>query len=298
MKGMRIAVTGLKGQVVSALVEAGTAQGFEVIALGRPVLDLAEPMTIHAAIAGARPDFIVSAAAYTAVDKAESEPDIAHAINGAGAGAVAAAAAAIGVPIVHISTDYVFDGSKPTPYVETDPTHPLGIYGASKLSGERLVAAATGNHAIVRVAWVYSPFGANFVKTMLRLAETRDELGVVADQHGGPTSGHDIARAILTIGDRLVRDPAPNLRGCFHLPPAGEATWADFAQAIFTGAAARGRKGARVRAITTADYPTPAKRPANSRLDGAKIFALHGIVLPHWQESLDACLDRLCQPQA
>jgi dTDP-4-dehydrorhamnose reductase len=295
---MRIAVTGLKGQVVSALIEAGNTQGFEVIALGRPDLDLAEPATVRRAIAAARPDFVVSAAAYTAVDKAESEPDVAHAINGAGAGAVAAAAAEIGVPIVHLSTDYVFDGSKTTPYVETDPTNPLGVYGASKLAGERLVAAATDNHAIVRVAWVYSPFGANFVRTMLRLAETRDELGVVADQHGGPTSAHDIAQALLTIGDRLVRDPAPELRGRFHLPPAGEATWAAFASAIFAGATARGRKGAVVRAITTADYPTPAKRPANSRLDGAHMSAIHGIVLPHWQESLEVCLGRLCQPQA
>jgi dTDP-4-dehydrorhamnose reductase len=292
---MRIAVTGLKGQVVSALVDVGAARGHDIVPLGRPELDLADPASVKVAIAAARPEAIVSAAAYTAVDKAESEPDIAHAINGAGAGVVAEAAAAIGVPVVHISTDYVFDGTKPTPYVETDEPNPVGVYGASKREGECLVAAATPNHAILRVAWVYSPFGNNFVKTMLRLAETRDELGIVADQLGGPTSAHDIAEAIITVCVRLAADADPSLRGCFHLPPTGEATWADFAEKIFAAAAARGRKAASVRRITTADFPTPAKRPANSRLDGQKIASIHGIVLPHWQTSLEVCLDRLCK---
>lgn len=295
---MRIAVTGLKGQVVSALVEVGAARGYEIIPLGRPELDLMDPASVKAAITAARPDTVVSAGAYTAVDKAESEPDLAHAINGRGAGAVAEAAAAIGVPVVHISTDYVFDGSKTSPYVETDEPNPVGVYGASKLEGERLVAAATPNHAILRVAWVYSPFGANFVKTMLRLAETRDKLGIVADQQGGPTSAHDIATAVITVCQRLRDDADPALRGCFHLPPTGEATWADFAEQIFAGATARGGKGASVRRITTAEFPTPAKRPANSRLDGKKIADIHGIVLPDWQTSLGVCLDRLCKAQA
>lgn len=290
---MRIAVTGLKGQVVSALVEVGAAQGQDILALGRPDLNLADPASVKAAIAAARPDAVISAAAYTAVDKAESEPDLAHAINGAGAGAVAEVAAAIGVPVVHISTDYVFDGSKTSPYVETDKPNPVGVYGASKLEGERLVAAATPNHAIVRVAWVYSPFGNNFVKTMLRLAETRDELGVVADQFGGPTSAHDIAAGLITVAKHLVEDPDPKRRGIFHLPPTGEATWADFAIQIFQGAREQGRKGANVRRIATADYPTPARRPANSRLNGQKIADAHGIVLPDWRMSLGACLDRL-----
>ena len=181
---MRIAVTGTAGQVVTSLLERGKAADHEVIAIGRPDLDLADPASVVRALEAARPDVIVSAAAYTAVDKAESEPDLAHAVNGAGAGAVAQAASKFDVPVIHISTDYVFDGTLDRPYVETDPTGPTGVYGASKLAGERAVLAASDNSAVLRVAWVYSPFGGNFVKTMLRLAADRDELGVVGDQVG------------------------------------------------------------------------------------------------------------------
>ena len=215
---MRIAITGRHGQVTSSLQERGTAAGHEIIALGRPELDLAEPETVLQALDAARPDIVVSAAAYTAVDKAEGEPEIAYAINARGAGAVAAAAARLAVPIVHLSTDYVFDGLLDRPYVETDPTGPTGVYGASKLAGEQATLAAhPDNAAVLRVAWVYSPFGGNFVKTMLRLAGDRDEISVVADQLGNPTSALDIADGILTVAANLQRSVDPRLRGIFHM---------------------------------------------------------------------------------
>lgn len=291
---MRIAVTGQAGQVVSSLVERGAAAGHTVIAIGRPRLDLADPSSIRPALEAAAPDVIVSAAAYTAVDKAESERDLAQAINGRGAGLVADAARALGVPLVHISTDYVFDGTSDRPYTESDPTGPTGVYGASKLAGEQAVQAAHGDHsAILRVAWVYSPFGGNFVKTMLRLAGDRDEVSVVADQLGNPTSALDIADGILKVAMNLVANPDPALRGIFHMTASGEASWADFAEAIFASAAMRGGPTARVKRITTADYPTPATRPANSRLDCRRIAETHGIVLPHWRSSLETVVDRL-----
>jgi dTDP-4-dehydrorhamnose reductase len=291
---VRIAVTGRTGQVVTSLIERGTAAGHEVIALGRPELDLADPASVGRALEAAAPDAIVSAAAYTAVDKAESEGDLAYAVNGRGAGVVAHAAHALCVPLIHISTDYVFDGRLDRPYVETDPTGPTGVYGASKLAGEDAVRAAhADNSAILRVAWVYSPFGANFVKTMLRLAGDRDEVSVVADQIGNPTSALDIADGILRVAARLVADPDPALRGTFHMTAHGEASWADFAEAIFVASAAHGGPRARVRRIPTADYPTPATRPANSRLDSRRIATIHGVALPSWRDSLDHVVARL-----
>lgn len=291
---MRIAVTGKTGQVVTSLIERGEVAGHEVIALGRPELDLADPASVTRVLEAAAPEVIVSAAAYTAVDKAESESDLAHVVNGAGAGAVAEAAKALGVPLIHISTDYVFEGTLDRPYVESDPTGPTGVYGASKLAGERAVLAAYGdNSAVLRVAWVYSPFGANFVKTMLRLAGDRDEVSVVADQLGNPTSALEIADGILRVATNMVADSYPDMRGVFHMTASGEASWTDFAEGIFAASAARGGPSARVKRIATADYPTPAKRPANSRLDCSLIAKVHGVVLPDWRQSLDSVIARL-----
>ena len=230
------------------------------------------------------------------MDKAESEPGLALAINGAGAGAVAAAAARLDVPLVHISTDYVFDGTNPEPYRESDAVAPLGAYGRSKLAGEQAVAAATADHAILRTGWVYSPFGGNFIKTMLRLAADRPEIAVVADQHGCPTSALDLADGILRIARGLIerRDDA-TLRGCFHLTGSGATTWAGLAEHIFATSAAVGGAQARVRSIATADFPTPARRPANSRLDCGKVSRTHGVVLPDWRQSVHLCVERLIQ---
>jgi dTDP-4-dehydrorhamnose reductase len=289
---MRIAVTGKHGQVVASLVERGAGH-LEILPIGRPELDLADPHSVVRALEAARPDVVVNAAAYTMVDKAEQEAEAAMAVNAAGAGAVARAAARVGAPLIHLSTDYVFDGALERPYREDDPTGPTGAYGRSKLEGERLVAQCAADHVILRTAWVYSPFGANFVRTMLRLGETRDELGVVADQRGNPTSALDIADGVLAIAARIAKDPAPELRGVFHMTGAGEATWADFAEAIFAQAERRGRGHVTVKHITTADYPTPARRPANSRLDNSKLRQIHGVALPDWRSSLADCVDRL-----
>lgn len=291
---MRLAVTGKNGQVVSALQALASAE-LEIVALGRPELDLAQPETVLTALREAKPDVVISAAAYTAVDKAESEPDIAFAVNRDGARAVAEAANDIGVPVIHLSTDYVFDGTKAAAYVETDPTGPASAYGRSKLEGEQAVSESTANHAILRTAWVYSEYGGNFVKTMLRLSEGRDEVNVVADQFGCPSSANDIAIAIVAIARRLMQDPSPHLRGIFHLSGTGETNWADFAKQIFGFSAENGGKSMIVNYITTAQYPTPARRPANSRLDCSKLEEVYGIRLPEWQTSTRAVVAALAQ---
>ncbi|SFD78807.1 dTDP-4-dehydrorhamnose reductase [Bosea sp. CRIB-10] len=290
---MRITVTGQSGQVVLSMLERAP-QGVTVTALGRPGLDLEQLDSIGLAIAATQPDLIVNAAAFTAVDVAESEEAVARRVNGDAAGKVASAAAGLGVPVIQISTDYVFDGSLGRPYREEDPVAPISAYGRSKLAGEEAVAAANPIHAILRTAWVYSPFGKNFVKTMLRLAETRDEVSVVADQAGCPTSALDIADAVFSVARNLVKRPtdAP-LRGVFHMGAQGEAVWADVAEAIFVEREKLGGKPVRVKRIATSDYPTPARRPANSRLDSSRLETVHGVSLPHWQVSLAFCVRRL-----
>jgi dTDP-4-dehydrorhamnose reductase len=291
---MRIVVTGCQGQVVRSLAERSPAHGHDIVALGRPALDLTgDADAIVAAIEAERPDVVVSAAAYTAVDKAESEPELAFAINERGAAAVARAAWKLAVPLIHLSTDYVFDGNKASPYVEEDATGPTSVYGASKLAGERAALAEHANSAILRTAWVYSPFGANFVKTMLRLAAEREELGIVADQIGNPTSALDIADGIMTLAENLIRGSEAAFRGIFHMVADGEATWAEFAETIFAASEEAGGPSALVKHISTSDYPTPARRPANSRLDCAKLARIHGARLPHWRTSTRDLVRRL-----
>lgn len=291
---MRVAVTGRQGQVAQALLECAAEAGDAVVTLARPDFDLLHPAGIEAALAVAKPDIVVSAAAYTAVDAAESDRETAFAVNGAGAGAVAAAAAKLRIPVIQLSTDYVFDGVLDRPYREDDATAPQGVYGASKLAGEQAVAAATDDHAILRISWVYSPFGKNFVRTMLTVAGQREELTVVADQHGTPGNAHDIARGILSVARNLVTRPDDRaLRGTFHMAAAGATTWAGFAEAIFAASRRVQGPSARVRHITTAEYPTPARRPANSRLDSGRLAAVHGVSLPDWQASLPVCVERL-----
>lgn len=289
----RMAVTGRAGQVVLSLAEGAEAAGYSLVTLARPEVDLAEPASVEAALLALAPDIVVSAAAYTAVDKAESEPDLAMRVNRDGPMMLARTASRLGIPIVHLSTDYVFDGTKGAPYLETDAVSPLGVYGATKLAGERAIAEASDDYAILRTSWVYSPFGANFVKTMLRLAASRDRLTVVADQRGRPSYAPDIAVGIFTVASHLLETSAPEGRGVFHLTGGGDTTWHAFAAAIVAGAAERGGRRVPVDPITTADYPTPARRPADSRLDCGKIERIHGVALPDWRVSLDACLDRL-----
>lgn len=293
---MRVVVTGREGQVASALAERAR-DDIEIVRLGRPELDLAGPPdAIVSAIGQARPELIVSAAAYTQVDKAETEPDVAFAINERGARAVARAASELGVPIVHLSTDYVFDGLKSAPYAEADSTRPTGVYGASKLAGEHAVLEENADSVVLRTAWVYSPFGSNFVKTMLRLGADRDEVAVVADQRGNPTNALDIADGIIAVARNLAASDDPELRGVFHMAGSGEASWAELAEATFAVSAARGGPSATVRRIDTAEYPTAARRPENSRLDCGKLARVHGITLPDWHNVLERVVSRLLQP--
>lgn len=291
---MRIVVTGREGQVVRSLIERATHQrSIELIALGRPEFDLTSTETVSEAIYAAKPDLVVSAAAYTAVDLAEDEPELAHTINAVGARIVAQAAAAIGVPVVHLSTDYVFSGEGDRPYTETDPTGPRSVYGQSKLEGEMAVAAANPRHLILRTAWVYSPFGKNFVKTMLKLAESRDTVSVVSDQWGNPTSALDIADAILRVADRLRTDPAFDAFGIYHLAGSGDTNWSSFAREIFAASSKKGGPHAEVRDILTAEYPTKAARPLNSRLSTDKFFDAFDWRAPKWNFSLAHMIDKL-----
>lgn len=286
---MRVLVTGREGQLARAL-RACASDRLEILALGRPDLDLARPEALPEAVARARPDVVVNAAAYTMVDKAEAEEPLAATINGEAAGVLARAAADLGVPVIQISTDYVFDGTKATPYVESDPVAPVNAYGRTKLAGERAVAAANPRHAILRTSWVYDGEGKNFLKTMLRLAETRDELGVVADQIGAPSYGPDLAAGIVAVARNLVADPHEGRCGVFHMTGAGETSWAGFAKEIFRLSGAAGGPSARVREIATADYPTPARRPANSRLNCDRLEAAHGVRMADWRDALARCM--------
>lgn len=296
----RILILGREGQVARALREILPAGGFEVTAVGRPEIDLLDPQTAAKAILAAAPALVILAAAYTAVDRAEDDAEAANRINAVAPGAVAEAASQAGAPIIHFSTDYVFDGAKTSPYLEDDAAAPLGVYGATKLAGELAVAQANPRHVILRTAWVCSPTGSNFLKTILRLAAERPALRVVADQHGAPTFASDIAQAVKLIATRLLADEPLGARhwGLFHVANEGLTTWYGFASAIVARAAARGVKPVPVEAISTADYPTRAQRPAYSKLSSAKLADVYGIRMPAWQVSLETCLDSLLGPPA
>ncbi|SIT14331.1 dTDP-4-dehydrorhamnose reductase [Roseivivax lentus] len=277
-----ILVFGQSGQVARELARAGG-----VTCLGRDACDAGDPGAIRAAIESHEPRAVINAAAYTAVDRAESEEDAAFALNAIGPGAMADACAASGIPLVHISTDYVFDGSGKTPWQPSDAVAPINAYGRSKLAGEEAVCAAGGTHAILRTSWVVSAHGANFVKTMLRLGAERDALNIVADQIGGPTPARDIAAACLSIAEQLIADPAKS--GTYHFAGQPPVSWAEFARAIFDRAGLR----CSVTDIPSRDYPTPAARPLNSRLDCAETETIFGLPAPDWRAGLDDILKEL-----
>ncbi|MGD9846139.1 MAG: dTDP-4-dehydrorhamnose reductase [Variibacter sp.] len=290
---MNILVTGREGQVARALL-ACAGEDAAMTAVGRPDLDLRDRASLKRAIARVRADVLVNAAAYTAVDRAETEPEAAFAVNRDGAGNAAAAAAEAGIPIIHLSTDYVFSGEGDRPWREDDATAPPSVYGRSKLAGEEAVRAANPMHAILRTSWVYAPWGHNFARTMLRLAVERDLVRVVADQHGAPTYAPDIAAGILAVARAALSAPqADRWRGLFHMTAAGETTWAGFAEEIFRQSARRGGPSARVEPIATADYPTPARRPKNSRLDCSRFRATFDHGLPDWRAGVRNCVAEL-----
>lgn len=282
-------VTGGTGQVGRALRALAPA-GLDLVAPGRDTLDLSDPESIGELIAARRWAAVINAGAYTAVDRAESDVVAAWQVNAMGPAALAAATAQAGIPLLHVSTDYVFDGAKGSAYDEDDPVAPLGVYGASKEAGEQAVRTANPRHLILRTAWVVSPYGGNFVKTMLRLGAERDELRVVADQIGCPTSAADIAQTLVTLAERMIGGAAG---GTYHFVNAGEASWHDLAGAVFDRAGAAGRERPAVLPITTADYPTPARRPANSRLSTAKLTRDFAIVPRPWQEAIAEVTDAL-----
>jgi dTDP-4-dehydrorhamnose reductase len=291
---VKVLVTGHEGQLARGLAETAGA-GVQVVAIGRPELDLADEQSVAAAVARERPDIVVNAAAYTAVDKAETEPAIAHAVNALGAEHVAKACAASAIPIIHVSTDYVFDGSKAGPYLEGDPTAPINVYGRTKLEGEQRVAKACERHLILRTAWVHSPWGVNFVKTMLRLATTRPNISVVDDQFGSPTYAPDLAKIVLAVAARVAADPADAHWGIYHAVGSGETNWHGFAREVFKQAAEQGLPAADVTAIPASEFPTLARRPANSRLNCDRLRLLLGLELQDWRGGVKDCVARLAK---
>ncbi len=292
----RVLVTGATGQLGAELARCAWPDGWAVTALSKADLDLADTAAIAAKMAEHPWDAVINAAAYTAVDKAESDVVAAWAVNALAPAAFGEACARAGVPLVQVSTDYVFGGDREGAWEVDDPVAPLGVYGASKLGGELAVRTSGARHVIVRTAWVVSAHGHNFVKTMLRVGAERDTLRVVDDQHGSPTSAADLARALQLIALRLAEDPgAPT--GTFHFSNAGAVSWAGFAREIFRQSAARAGPSAVVEPIATADYPTPARRPTNSLLDTRAIQAAYGIAPRPWAEALGDILDELIGPR-
>ncbi|UVO52289.1 dTDP-4-dehydrorhamnose reductase [Sphingomonas sp. SUN019] len=291
-----ILVTGGNGQLGTELKRYPWPDGWGVFAIDIDELDLRDADAIAAMVASRPFAAVISGGAYTAVDKAEDDVATAWAVNALAPAAFAQACRTAGIPLVQVSTDYVFDGAKHGPWEVDDPVAPLGVYGASKLGGELAVRTGGVRHAIVRTSWVVSAHGNNFIKTMLRVGAERDTLRVVDDQHGAPTSAADLAAALATIAMRLADDPAlPS--GTYHFSNAGETTWCGFARAIFDRAAARGGPSPTVEGIATSDYPTPATRPINSRLSHAAIEAAYAITPRPWQDALDDILDELIGTQ-
>ena len=285
---LKILISGKTGQVALELQKHLGGLG-ELIVLGRNDLDLSKPEQIRAQVRAHRPDLIINAAAHTAVDLAESEPELACAINGIAPGVFAEEAAALGIPLIHYSTDYVFDGNKPAPYTEDDTPNPLGVYGKSKLAGERAIAATGAEHLILRTSWVYSTHGKNFLLTMQRLLQERPELRVVADQVGAPTWAGTIARSTRLLIERWQAAEA-GAWGIYHLTAQGETSWFGFTQAIAEHLSAQGKPCATLEPIPASAYPTPAARPQNSRLDCSRLEREWQVAQPAWQNALRECL--------
>ena len=285
---LKILISGKTGQVAVELQKHLAGLG-ELIVLGRDVLDLSQPDQIRAQVRAHKPDLLIIAAAHTAVDQAENEPELAFAINAIAPGVFAEEAAALGIPMIHYSTDYVFDGRKPAPYTEDDATNPLGVYGKSKLAGELAIAASGAQHLILRTCWVYSTHGKNFLLTMQRLLQERSELRVVADQIGAPTWAGTIAQSTRALIERWQSGDAAAW-GTYHLTASGETSWFGFTQAIAGHLTAQGKACATLEPIPASAYPTPAARPQNSRLDCSKLAREWGVAQPDWEAALSACL--------
>jgi dTDP-4-dehydrorhamnose reductase len=294
---MKLLIIGAKGQLARSLAEVAVSKQVVARCIGRPELDLLEPESIERAIAQVGPcTVIINAGAYTAVDKAEEDCDLAYSINRDGARHVAEACAARNRPLIHISTDYVFDGIKTQPKRESDPARPINVYGLSKLEGERSVAAVAAQHVILRTSWIYSPFGNNFVKTMLRLAESNPQLAIVDDQIGNPTYAPHLAAGILQIARRIKQNNGDALPwGIYHLSGTGEASWYQLARKVLECSANLGGPVAQISPISTNQCPTRAQRPADSRLDCSKCAETFGVTLPDWRCAIEDCVARLLE---
>ena len=287
---LKILITGQHGQVSQALQQRLQGLG-ELVVLGRDQLDLANAEQIRQQVRAHRPDLIINAAAHTAVDQAESEPDAAFAINAIAPGILAEEAKALGIPLIHYSTDYVFDGSKLAPYTENDTPNPLGVYGQSKLAGEQAIAAVGGKYLILRTSWVYSSHGKNFLLTMQRLLQEKPQMRIVADQIGAPTWAGTIADSTRALIERWQAGDAGEW-GVYHLTAQGETSWFGFAEAIGEQLRAEGKPCAELEAIPSSAYPTPARRPLNSRLDCSRLQQQWHVSQPQWQDALHECLAR------
>jgi len=292
---MRLLIAGWQGQVARALVEAAPAcPEVRACAVGRAALDICEARSIERALSDINPTLVINSAAYTAVDEAETEVERAYALNRDGARLLAEASARRNIPIIHLSTDYVYGGHKRDAYVEDDPTDPVTVYGQSKLEGEEAVRAANPKHVILRTAWVFSPSGRNFVKTMLSRAAENERISVVNDQHGSPTYAPHLVDAILDLARKLSAAKDGEVPwGVYHATGAGTATWCEMAQEVFRCSAKLGGPTTVVDPIASTDYPTPAQRPVNSRLDCSKLNRAFGITLPSWQAGVAQCVERL-----
>lgn len=289
-----ILITGGGGQLALALDRACAAARLPSVRVGRPEFDFDRPESVAASFERCAPSLVVNAAAYTAVDAAESAPDAAARANRDGPAQLAKLCAAAVIPLIHVSTDYVFDGTKGAPYVESDPTGPTGVYGATKLAGEHAVLAASERAIILRTSWVYSPDGKNFVRSMLNAAQRTNTLRVVADQRGCPTAADDLAAAILAVMVQMRAKPwQQGWSGVYHAAGSGWTTWHGLAVATFEEAAGHGRPVPTVQPIQTVDWPTPARRPADSRLDCVKLADIFGVRLPQWRDGLARTIDHL-----
>jgi len=297
---LKVLVLGNRGQVGLELMRAAWPQGTQLVGLARPQIDITEPVSIDAALTRHAPDVVINGAAYTAVDKAESDRANAFAVNAAGPGSLAAACARHGSALVHLSTDYVFDGSASRPYREDDPVVPINAYGQSKAAGEAAVRLQQPRHIILRTSWVYAAHGQNFVSTMLRLASEREKISVVADQHGAPTSAGDIAAAVVAVTKKLFDDtPRAAAFGTFHFTAKGDTTWHGFAEQIIRHYADAFGRAPLLEPIPTSAFPTPARRPANSLLDCSRIESVFQVRCPPWRESLARVVqDLLATPGA
>ncbi|MEM9572657.1 MAG: dTDP-4-dehydrorhamnose reductase [Pseudomonadota bacterium] len=290
---MKILCIGSTGQVARSLCERSKARAINCVARGRPTVDLSRPSTIEKALELERPDIVINAAAYTAVDKAEHEQEKAFITNATGPKNLAVLTHERGIPLFHISTDYVFDGALDRPYNEDDQIAPIGVYGRTKAQGEVAVREAAEKHLILRTAWVYSPFGGNFIKTMLRLVEDRSSLKVVDDQLGNPTSALDIADALLSLSQKVHMQNDASVFGTYHLVGSGSGSWADLAQLVFDVFEKCNGNAVNLTRIPSSEYPTVAVRPKNSRMDASKLEQVFGVKLPQWRESAEYVVRRL-----